>query len=255
MNATRLSKTWILIVLAFAATGWFGRGGQARWLPTNKVANSAGSSMDYRHPPNAMATRRQSSSLTVNNNELATESRKAIVETGMSGSYFDAHFTLLKVFDRPGDQRVVWKYRVNEYETAVNDAMGFYTDAAGKRIYTHSVKNILRKTQDITRTISKSRAQELMRRCLGKYSGENVELLPLEPGQSASLYLTANSGGSPERNWKERDIERPRKVQKTSSDRDDPREEEDTKKHPPIRTGYVNLETGQCTHGVATIAP
>jgi hypothetical protein len=63
---------------------------------------------------------------------LVASSRKAIIQTGVSESYFDRHFTLMKAVNQPGDRRVVWKFAINGYETFVSDQLGYYTEK-GKR--------------------------------------------------------------------------------------------------------------------------
>ena len=45
--------------------------------------------------------------------ELAANSKRAIIETGISEPYFKEHFRLLKVVNEAGDRRVEWKYSVN----------------------------------------------------------------------------------------------------------------------------------------------
>ena len=57
--------------------------------------------------------------------ELEQSSRKAIIETGFSASYFDQHFRVVETFDKPGDLRVVWRFSVNEYAVRVTDALGY----------------------------------------------------------------------------------------------------------------------------------
>src|ERR1044071_1389768 len=76
--------------------------------------------------------------LTSSEQTLVDASKKAIIETGISETYFNAHFKLLNVVDKPADRRVVWQFSVNQYQTVLNDAIGYYTDGAN-RVNTHSI--------------------------------------------------------------------------------------------------------------------
>jgi hypothetical protein len=186
--------------------------------------------------------------------ELAKRSRKAIIETGFSEGYFDEHFRLVETFDRLGDVRVVWRFSINGYEMLVSDAIGYYTEGQ-KRIYVHSVKNTLGATRDISRTITRRRAETLMRACLGKYTGEATLLMRLSRTERASLYLTAQSITRPgQRDKGLREIESEERVSKRQSKIDEP-EREVIKPGPPMYLGYINLETGRCSRGQARVTP
>jgi hypothetical protein len=73
--------------------------------------------------------------LTASEQTLVDGLKQAILETGISGAYFTAHFKLLNVVDKPSDRRVVWQFSVNQYEAVLNDAIGYYTEGA-KRVNT-----------------------------------------------------------------------------------------------------------------------
>ena len=187
--------------------------------------------------------------------ELEQSSRRAIIETGFSETYFDKHFRRVDTFDRPGDTRVVWRFSLNGYETTVSDAVGYYTDHQ-RRIFVHSIKNTLSSARDITRTIPRRRARALMRSCLGGYAGEAVALMKLLPGETVSLYLTAHSvnrrgvnGGQ-----RQRDTDVEKGVNRRIPEADEP-ERETSGKHRPVYLGYINLETGRCSKGQANAAP
>ncbi len=187
--------------------------------------------------------------------ELVQSSRRAIIETGFSESYFDEHFRIGATFDNPGDIRIVWMFSLNGYEASVTDAIGYYTDRQ-QRIYVHSVKNTLGSTRDITKTIRKQRAEALMKACLGRYAGEAVALMRLSPTERASLYLTAHSII---RRMESSD----RRERKAKPEKRDPRhnqesdviENEGNERRPPIYLGYINLETGKCSEGRANATP
>src|SRR5687767_13187420 len=52
-------------------------------------------------------------------NSPVAQSRKSILATGVSERYFDRHFKLVQLVDKPADMRVVWRYSVNGYTTTV----------------------------------------------------------------------------------------------------------------------------------------
>jgi hypothetical protein len=186
---------------------------------------------------------------------LAESSRKAIIETGITEKYFRYHFTLLQSINKPGDTRVVWKYSLNGYEVTINDAVGYYT-TDHKRVYVHSIKNILGSTRDIVKTMPRARAAKLMKACIGSYTGENILFLRLDQKASASFYMTASRMTPVRRGKADQDTERDR--EKTSSrpqQADTEREEEEGDGPPPLTVGYINLETGKCTKGKAGVAP
>ena len=188
---------------------------------------------------------------------LVAGSRKAVVRTGMSEQYFDRHFTLVKVVNQPGDRRVVWKFSVNEYATNVTDVLGYYT-ANGKRVDTHSVATTLRETSDITRTISRSKANQIMQQCIGNFRNPTVEYRAADGGV-AQLFLNAESvPKQARRSEKEREREereaRDRQTQPKRTAGSDPIEEEGDE-GPPITVGSVDLQTGKCTKGQLVVAP
>ena len=107
--------------------------------------------------------------LTASEQTLVDGSKQAILETGISESYFNAHFKLLNVIDKPSDRRVVWQFSVNQYQAVLNDAVGYYTDGA-KRVNTHSIAKSLGQTTQIQHTISRARALHLMKSCIGNFN-------------------------------------------------------------------------------------
>ncbi|MGH9971111.1 MAG: hypothetical protein ACREBG_25410 [Pyrinomonadaceae bacterium] len=199
--------------------------------------------------------------LTESQKRLMEGSRKAILKTGMSEPYFDEHFRVVAVFDQPGDRRVVWNFRVNEYETIVNDSIGFYTEG-GKRTDIHSVASLLSSTSDLKRTIPKSRALKIMAACLGKFGTTAVEYRAAASGK-AMLYLTAASIPRPRRLTRKEARERERKEREArekstktlTQGNTDVIEEEGERDRPPIFLGAVNLETGKCSKGIGQAGP
>ncbi|HXT63965.1 MAG TPA: hypothetical protein VN696_13085 [Pyrinomonadaceae bacterium] len=185
---------------------------------------------------------------------LVAGSRQAIVGTGISEKYFDRHFTLVKVVNQPGDRRVVWKLSVNGYETTVSDVLGFYTND-GRRIDTHSVSSTLHHTSDIEKTISRSAANDIMRKCIGTFAHPAIELLAT--GNEARLVFTAEAARKTarrsEKEERERE-ERERAAQKKGKQGSDVFESEEDIR-PPIITGTVDLQSGKCTKGQLVTTP
>ena len=163
---------------------------------------------------------------------LVEGSKRAIVETGISESYFDKHFKLIKTVDDPADRRVEWLYSVNGYEAQLVDAIGFHT-TGGKRAYVHGIKNQLYATHEIVKTLSLKQARRILKRCIGRYESESVIYRTLTVPGKARLYLTGRS--IPERK-RERERESERKSKKTES--------EDEGQF--LYVGFVDVETGKC---------
>jgi hypothetical protein len=174
---------------------------------------------------------------------LVRGSKAAIIGTGFSERYFDEHFKPVRVYNAAGDRRVVWRFRLNGYETLVNDSVGFYTDARGRRVNSHMVSASLGRTRDIRRTIPFSRAQSAMKKCIGEYSPGSILLQRFDTDGRVSLVYTAVSlppageppptpqGGGP----------RPEGARPGG------------KKKPFLSIGSIDLETGRCIKGVAQV--
>jgi len=201
--------------------------------------------------------------LTAAERALVAGSREAIIKTGISAAFFDAHFRVARVFDRPGDRRVVWRFSVGEHEAAVNDAVGYYTEG-GRRVDTHSVAATLTKTSDITRTITRRRAELLMRRCIGQFRDPQVEYRAHGAEERAALLLTAHSlvprrreeRGRREREEREREErERRERAQSGGSQAMDEVEEDEGGEGPVVVLGAVDLVTGRCTVGYGQAGP
>lgn len=180
----------------------------------------------------------------------------------MSEPYFNKHFRLVDVFDKPGDRRVVWKFLINGYEATINDSIGYYTEG-GKRIDIHSVENVLTRTSDIQRTISKARAFRIMQKCLGKFTEPTIEYRARGSGR-AELLLTAasipKSAPSPQKGHdrapkrteesREKTTKAARGVETEVIDDD-----EDETDRRPVYIASINLETGKCIKGMAQAGP
>jgi hypothetical protein len=193
-----------------------------------------------------------------------------MVELGVPERYFDAHFRLVRVVERPGDVRVIWKYSLNGYETSVTDTIGYYTADNKTRVYVHSLKTTLGAAREITRTVPRAQARAELQKCLGRYTAESVLFTKLPGEKTAALYLTARTRVERKRESeeeREKEKARAKAAEKTPPPaaqagrggtpppRKMPSEEEENEKRPPIYVGYINLETGKCTKIAAVVAP
>ena len=172
---------------------------------------------------------------------LAAKSKKAIIETGISESYFDKHFRLTKIVNEAGDRRVEWKYSINEYETSLIDDIGYYTTPANERVDVHSIKNELFSAYDINRTIPRSKADAALKSCLGEYRDVTVVYRALQAPGKARLYLTARA-----------------KTVLDSQDEKDQKPEKETEREIEgisFNVGFVDLENGKCTITRGQITP
>ncbi|HVG29531.1 MAG TPA: hypothetical protein VM864_07510 [Pyrinomonadaceae bacterium] len=190
---------------------------------------------------------------------MVRNSRAAILATGFSEPYFDKHFRVAQVLNRPGDRRVIWKYSINEYEVLIHDSLGFRAGAAG-RVDVHSVANSLGVTTDIERTVGRGVAERRLRACLGQRAPSQVVFQPLNEGRKSALYLTAQAAGVRSardlREARERRERERREQKKKDGGGEQPYEihnEEEEEEGPPFFIAYVNLETGKCvkTRGIS----
>ena len=172
---------------------------------------------------------------------LAANSKKAIIEAGISEPYFQEHFRLVKVVNEAGDRRVEWKYTVNEYETLLVDDVGYYTSQTDERVDVHSIKNELFSASDIKQTIPRSQADAALQSCIGEHRDTQVVYRALKAPGKAGLYLTARSVAAHEdedEREKEREKETEREVEGIS-----------------FNVGYVDLESGKCTIERGQVTP
>jgi hypothetical protein len=205
---------------------------------------------------------------------LVAGSREAIIKTGISAAFFDEHFRVARVVDRTGDRRVVWRLSVGGYEATINDSIGYYTEGA-RRVDTHSVASAIPTTNDITRTITRRRAELLMRRCIGRFINPQVEYRASGSDGRAALLFTAHTlvprrreeheregRGHEARERKEREErereERARRERAQtggaqSSDQVEAEDEGD--EGPVIVLGAVDLVTGECSIGYGQAGP
>lgn len=214
--------------------------------------------------PTLVAAQTDAAALTASERALVAGSREAILKTGVSEAFFDEHFRVARVLDRPGDRRVMWRLSVGGHEATVNDAVGYYTEGA-RRVDTHSVAATLSETSDITRTLTRRRAELLMRRCIGRFRNPQVEYRAHVAGGRASLLLTAHSlvprrreeHGRGEREEREREErERRERAQSGGSQALDEIETEDEEGEGPVVVlGAIDLVTGECTVGYGQAGP
>jgi hypothetical protein len=195
--------------------------------------------------------------LTASQEQLVAGSKQAIIDTGITEAYFNSHFKLLEVIDKPSDRRVNWAFTVNGYRTIIRDSIGSSMQGT-QRINTHSVAGTLGQTADIKNTLPRNRALKILKSCIGK----NTTSPTVEYGQvngQAQLLLVAHSINRDSEAKGEREKEREkekREAAKAASRGTDMIESEGEEgRRPPTVIGSVNLQTGQCTKGVGLIAP
>jgi hypothetical protein len=192
--------------------------------------------------------------LTPSEQSLVSGSKKAIIETGITESYFMEHFTLLQVVDQPADRRVRWKFSINGYEAIINDVIGYYTEG-NRRIDTHAIAQMLGRTSNIQRTIARSRALKIMRLCIGNFSNPFVEYRPYSFYDQAELMLVAQSRQVRKEERNERAAKEVEVPSNTVPGGRDAIEEEEVGGGPRIIIGAVNLQTGKCIKGAAIATP
>ncbi len=180
---------------------------------------------------------------------LVTGSRNAIVRTGMSEAYFDRRFSLVKVVNQSADRRVIWKFSLNEYSTIVTDVIGYYT-ADGKRVDVHGAATSLRVTSDINKTISRKKADQIMQKCIGRFTNAGVEYRA-SPNGPARLVLAAEAVPRPEPEQQPTPVNPSKTQPPTDMDLIKPK----GKRRPPIIVGAVDLQSGKCTKGELLAGP
>lgn len=233
-----------LFILAAVALAAAAAGAPAAPSASAQAAAQAGTQADARR-----------NELTASERALVKASRAAIIEAGVSADYFDRHFRVARVADSPGDRRVVWTFAIGGHEATVVDAFGFYTDAGGRRVDTHTVAGALGRARDIRRTITRRRAERIMRACIGEFDGGAVVYQAAGDPPRAALVFTAVSSPRPEE-----PAARAAQAPATPPSPQSPPQssghdviKQGGKKKPFLFTGAVDLETGRCTKGVAQV--
>lgn len=190
---------------------------------------------------------------------LVAGSKAAILATGISETYFQTHFKLLKVIDKPADRRVTWQFSINEHSTVINDAIGYYTEGT-KRIDTHSIAKALGQTTEIQRTLTRSRALSIMKSCIGSFDNPSVLYGPVNG--HAQLVMVAykrtrveSKSEREEEREREREKREKQKAIAAGTDLIESEEDEGKDKAPPLIMGAVNLQTSKCTKGAGLITP
>lgn len=197
--------------------------------------------------------------LTESEAALVEGSKQAILATGISETYFQAHFKLLSVVDKPSDRRVMWQFSVNEYQAIVTDAIGYNTQG-GKQIDLHSVGKALGQTSEIRRTVTRARALKILKACIGPFETPSVTYGPVDGRAELLLVASARVPAEKAKSAREKEREREReardkrKAQATGIDALE-KEEEEGEGGAPITLGAVNLRTGKCTKGAALSSP
>jgi hypothetical protein len=128
------------------------------------------------------------------NHPLVIESKQAILSSGISEAYFLAHFQLLcAVGDSLTHRQVRWRYTLEGYTTLLHDEIG-HSDGIRGRINLHSIGNDLKGFREIRQVVSKKKAEEIMRQCIGAFKEPSVFLGTGPPDYDyAGLYLFARA--------------------------------------------------------------
>lgn len=237
MNQKILSIIFALAVLIGAIAGSSTLAQKKTAVPTGSQPQSTGQA------EKAAATQSAAGEQTFSkaDRDLAAKSKKAIIETGISESYFNKHFRLTKVVDEAGDRRVEWRYTINEYETSLVDDIGYYTTQTNERVDVHSIKNELFSAYDINRTIPRSKADAALKSCVGEHHDVVVVYRALKAPGKAGLYLTARA-----------------KIALDNQNEKDKKPEEETEREIEgisFSVGFVDLESGKCTIKRGQITP
>jgi hypothetical protein len=198
--------------------------------------------------------------LTAAQKQLVDGSRNAIIQTGISQTYFARHFKLITVSDREADRRVVWEFSINGHRARVIDSIGYYTQGS-QRIPTHSVSNSLGTTIEIERTLTRATALRRLKSCIGAFENPSVEYGSVDG--RAELFLTAEAKQRERRTQAEIRREREREREREEKDRkkaasgtgDLIETEDDERDRSPVIFGSINLVTGKCTKGIGQVAP
>lgn len=228
------------------------------------------------HPATASKTEpgvESKKDLTPEEEALVRGSREAILRSGLSAGYFDSHFKLMKVSNAPADRRVIWKFSVNEHETIVQDSVGV-AYVGNERKQSHAVSSTLPLMSEIHRTVSRRRAEQLLRACIGSFSDASVEFRPIDETGKVGLFLAA--AAKPKVH--ESAAEPPTKARAKASEpgsrastvnatvvaghntgqpvsQADSLKPKSGKRPPLIVLGAINLQTGKCTKGVGQVGP
>jgi hypothetical protein len=176
---------------------------------------------------------------------LVAGSRAALLSLGLSEGYFDRHFSVAKVVNTAGDRRVVWRFAVGEHAAFVNDSVGYYTDQKGRRVNTHSVAASLGAAREIRRTITRRRAERLMRDCIGPFEGGSVIYRAVGTPPRAALVFSASSAAPAAPAGPNNQTPPPAAAGQSDTIR------AGGKKPPPPVIGAVDLQTGRCVTGYA----
>lgn len=187
------------------------------------------------------------SDFTPEETELIAGSRSAILAAGISPEYFDDHFAVAAVHNLPSDRRVVWQFKIGEFEARVQDAIGTFSEN-GEVKQTHSVPMLA----EISRVISRRRAERILRACIGPHSATAVEFRARNEQGLMGLFLTASATSSTN---KQRKGGKTEKYEQQSGNAQSDFIDEEAKRRSPVILGAVDLETGKCRRGEGWAGP
>ena len=103
--------------------------------------------------------------ITDSNHPLVAESRKVVLDYGISEDYFNKHFKLLcAVVGTPAHRGVKWQYTIGEFTTIIYDDIG-----GNESTNIHSIDNNLYGLTEIEKVITQAEAEQRMQSCIGDF--------------------------------------------------------------------------------------
>lgn len=138
---------------------------------------------------------------------LAEESRKAILQTGLSAEFFKSHFKLVRVVNdgairsfktlgsdglvakKAGSAWVEWRFSFGGYEAAVRDPVSYVLQTSYPRsLHTsHGIKAALGRTHDLGGTLPLATVKTILKDCLGDYEEAGTAYRASGPEEEARL--------------------------------------------------------------------
>src|SRR5262245_10804919 len=189
--------------------------------------------------PFQLNTNEKLQSLSASERVLVDGSRRVIVSTGMSAEYFNAHFKVRSIVDKPSDRRVVWQFSINGYDALVPDSISSYLIGT-RRVDEHGIAYSLGQASEIQRTISRTQALKILKTCIGKFDNPSVEYRSVN--SRAQLLLVAEASKPVNEQTQQEDLQSRRPREQDAKSTDVIRSEGD-KHRTMFRFASVNLQT------------
>src|SRR5439155_12765807 len=111
---------------------------------------------------------------------LALKSKEAILNSGISQSYFTDHFTFLcAVADYGSHREVRWQYVIAGYTIVLSDVIGY-----SEGIDIHGITTTLHGFIEIQRVIPEDAAKQVLQSCIGEFDNLQAIFVGGERGQA-----------------------------------------------------------------------